>query len=77
MSVKNAAAYLALSVAKVYELLKDGTLPSFRIIKNRRVSRRDLDAFLKSCRETTTSNNPHSALCRRPIDNQMNDGANK
>ncbi len=51
LRVPEAAQRLSLSRAKVYELIKAGTLPSVRIDGSRRVRVEDLAAFVASLSE--------------------------
>ncbi len=51
MRVPEAAQYLSLSRAKVYELIKSGVLPSVRIDGARRLRPADLRAYVESLRE--------------------------
>jgi excisionase family DNA binding protein len=45
-SPDEAAAYLGVGKTQMYELLRDGTIPSFKINRLRKVRRADLDSFI-------------------------------
>jgi len=49
MTVKDVAAYLRMSEAKVYRLVKEGALPVVRIGKTWRFRKDLLDEWLKEC----------------------------
>jgi excisionase family DNA binding protein len=48
---KTLAAYLALSERTVRQLLADSAIPSYRIAGSRRIDPRDVDNYLRHCRE--------------------------
>jgi len=52
------AQILAISRAKVYELLAAGSLPSFKIGRVRLVLLRDIDRYLCECREQAMTATP-------------------
>lgn len=48
-SVANAAAYLSISRASIYLLIKDGSLPKVKVGHRTLIRRVDADAFLERC----------------------------
>lgn len=48
---KTLAAYSALSERTVRQLLADSAIPSYRIAGSRRIDPRDVDAYLRRCRD--------------------------
>jgi excisionase family DNA binding protein len=48
---KTLAAYLALSERTVRQLLADSAIPSYRIAGSRRIDPRDVDNYLRRCRD--------------------------
>jgi excisionase family DNA binding protein len=46
-TVKEAARFLRVSVAKLYELMKSGELPSVKLGKSRRIAWAELEALLQ------------------------------
>ena len=51
---KTLAAYLALSERTVRQLLADSAIPSYRIAGSRRIDPRDVDNYLRRCRDGRT-----------------------
>jgi len=51
---KTLAAYLALSQRTVRQLLADSAIPSYRIADSRRIDPRDVDNYLRRCRDGRT-----------------------
>jgi excisionase family DNA binding protein len=51
---KTLAAYLALSERTVRQLLADSAIPSYRIAGSRRIDPRDVDNYLRRCRDSRT-----------------------
>ena len=47
---KTLAAYLALSERTVRQMLTEGVIPSYRIAGSRRIDPRDVDNYLRRCR---------------------------
>ena len=48
---KTLAAYLALSERTVRQMLAEGVIPSYRIAGSRRIDPRDVDNYLRRCRD--------------------------
>jgi excisionase family DNA binding protein len=65
---KTLAAYLALSERTVRQLLADSAIPSYRIAGSRRIDPRDVDNYLRRCRDgrTLTYRSGGSAEVRFP-----------
>ena len=73
------AAYLALSERTVRQLLADSAIPSYRIAGSRRIDPRDVDDYLRRCRDgcalTPKSNGPAEMRSRPRRRRSTSDGA--
>ena len=67
---KTLATYLALSERTVRQLLADSAIPSYRIAGSRRIDPRDVDDYLRRCRDgyavTPRANGPAEMRLARP-----------
>ncbi|MCK5600473.1 helix-turn-helix domain-containing protein [Candidatus Pacearchaeota archaeon] len=50
MTPKDAAAYLAISARKLWQLTKDGRLPCVKFDRVKRYDTADLDSFIAKCK---------------------------
>ncbi len=55
LTVEETCAYLRLSRATVYRLLKTGELPSFKVGKSRRLPEPDIENYLKRQRDNSAA----------------------
>lgn len=56
MTVKNAAAYLAISERKLWDMTKTGEIPAVRLGRAVRYDRSDLDSFIQQAKGILVEN---------------------
>jgi excisionase family DNA binding protein len=64
---KTLAAYLALSERTVRQLLADSAIPSYRIAGSRRIDPRDVDNYLRTCRNVSALTSQIEPARRGPL----------